>query len=172
MLGRRKITDGKAGPYVWLTYQEVYDSAIQIGSAIRECCVIPGDHYGIFGSNCPELIIVMEGCNSQAITYIPLYDTLGKNAIESIINHAEVSIAFVQENKLRASAIVSFGNITVEQKKEAEEFGVSCVSWEEFSQLIKDSFGGRFFLEVPLCPDTLRNSSGLLLVVYWHRVMV
>lgn len=147
MLGRRKITDGKAGPYVWLTYQEVYDSAIQIGSAIRKCGVNPGDHCGIYGSNCPEWIVVMEGCNSQAITYIPLYDTLGNNAIEFIINHAEVSIAFVQENKLRAminclprctsylKTIVSFGNITVDQKKEAKEFGVSCFSWEEFSQL-------------------------------------
>ncbi|OMO83628.1 AMP-dependent synthetase/ligase [Corchorus capsularis] len=43
-----------------------------------------------------------KACNSQAITYVPLYDTLGANAVEFIINHAEVSIAFVQENKLPA----------------------------------------------------------------------
>ncbi|KAI9102264.1 hypothetical protein K1719_023466 [Acacia pycnantha] len=39
-------------------------------------------------------------CNSCAITYVPLYDTLGPNAVEYIINHAEVPIAFVQENKI------------------------------------------------------------------------
>ncbi|KAJ4836067.1 eukaryotic long-chain fatty acid CoA synthetase (LC-FACS) [Turnera subulata] len=32
-------------------------------------------------------------------------------------------------------AIVSFRKISSTQKKEAEELGVSCFSWEEFSQL-------------------------------------
>ncbi|CAI8588279.1 unnamed protein product [Vicia faba] len=32
-------------------------------------------------------------------------------------------------------AIVSFGNVSAAQKKEAEEFGASCFSWEEFLQL-------------------------------------
>ncbi|XLS92164.1 hypothetical protein HN51_068172 [Arachis hypogaea] len=39
-------------------------------------------------------------CNSHSVTYVPLYDTLGPNAVEFIINHAQVSIAFVQENKI------------------------------------------------------------------------
>ncbi|KAL0384138.1 UNVERIFIED_CONTAM: Long chain acyl-CoA synthetase 2 [Sesamum radiatum] len=70
MLGRRQFKDGK------------------------------GDKCGIYGANCPEWIIAMEACIGQSITYVPLYDTLGANAVEFIINHAEVSIAFVQESKL------------------------------------------------------------------------
>lgn len=147
MLGRRQIIDSKVGPYVWLTYKEVYDSAMRMGSAMRRRGVNPGDRCGIYGSNCPEWITAMEACNSQAITYVPLYDTLGPNAVEFIINHAEVSIAFVQENKLSSilsclpncssnlKTIVSFGNISDMQKKEADELGVSCFSWEEFPQL-------------------------------------
>jgi long-chain acyl-CoA synthetase len=34
-------------------------------------------------------------------------------------------------------AIVSFGNISATQKKEAEEFGTTCFSWEEFLQLVR-----------------------------------
>ncbi|KAK2996545.1 hypothetical protein RJ639_025717, partial [Escallonia herrerae] len=102
---------------------------------------------GIYGSNCPEWIITMEACNSQAITYVPLYDTLGANAVEFIINHAELPIVFVQENKFSAiltclprctshlKTIVSFGKISIIQQKEAEELGVACFSWEEFSLL-------------------------------------
>ncbi|KAM1790586.1 hypothetical protein TB2_034073 [Malus domestica] len=147
MLGRREVTDKKVGPYVWLTYQEVYDSAIRIGSAIRSRGVNPGDRCGIYGSNCPQWLTAMEACNSQAITYVPLYDTLGANAVEFIINHAEVSIAFVQYNKLPSvlsclpncstnfKTIVSFENVSSTQKEEAEGLGVSCFSWEEFSQL-------------------------------------
>ncbi|KAF5443997.1 hypothetical protein F2P56_036505 [Juglans regia] len=147
MLGRRQTTDSKVGPYIWLTYQEVYNTAIRIGSAMRSLGVNPGDRCGIYGSNCPEWITAMEACSSQAVTFVPLYDTLGANAVEFIVNHAEVSIAFVQENKIpailsclpRCSAnlktIVSFSNVSSAQKQEAEEFGASCFSWEEFSKL-------------------------------------
>ncbi|KAE9447217.1 hypothetical protein C3L33_20871, partial [Rhododendron williamsianum] len=136
MLGRRKIIDSKAGPYVWITYGEAYDSALSIGSAIRSRGVNPA-------------------CNSHAITYVPLYDTLGPNAVEFIINHAEVSIAFIQENKIPAvltclpkcssylKTIVSFGEISGIQKKEAEDLGVSCFSWKEFALL------GRLDHELP-----------------------
>ncbi|XVE94101.1 hypothetical protein REPUB_Repub01dG0252000 [Reevesia pubescens] len=148
MLGRRQATDSKqAGPYVWITYQEAYDAALRIGSAMRSRGVNPGDRCGIYGSNCPEWIIAMEACNSQAVTYVPLYDTLGANAVEFIINHAEVSIAFVQDNKLPAilsclpdcssylKTIVSFAYVSSTQKKEAEELGVALFSWKEFYEL-------------------------------------
>ncbi|KAI3946070.1 hypothetical protein MKX01_024826 [Papaver californicum] len=147
MLGRREIVDGKVGPYVWKTYQEVFDETIEIGSAIRNSGVNPGDRCGIYGSNCPEWIIAMEACNSHGLQYVPLYDTLGANAVEFIINHAEISIVFVQEIKIQAvlkclerctphlKTIVSFGKVTDEQKKEAEQVGVSCFSWKEYSSL-------------------------------------
>ncbi|KAK7257906.1 hypothetical protein RIF29_32225 [Crotalaria pallida] len=149
MLGRRQKSkiDSKVGPYEWITYKEAYDAAIQMGSAMKSCGVNPGDRCGIYGSNCPQWIMAMEACNSYAVTYVPLYDTLGPNAVEFIINHAEVSIAFVQETKIpsvlkcldRCSSnlktIVSFGCVSITQKKEAEELGASCFSWGEFLQL-------------------------------------
>ncbi|KAF3681082.1 Long chain acyl-CoA synthetase 5 [Capsicum annuum] len=130
MLGRRQVVDKKAGPYNWLTYEEVYETTVKIGSAIRSRGVNPGDRCSIYGVNCPEWIMAMEGCNSQAISYVPLYDSLGANAMEFIINHAEVSIAFAQESKIPA-------------KSEAEEQGVACFSWEEFVQM------GRLDHELP-----------------------
>ncbi|KAF3778312.1 Long chain acyl-CoA synthetase 2 [Nymphaea thermarum] len=108
ILGHRQILNGKAcffldmaGAYAWRTYREVYDQSIRLGSAIRRCNVGPGASCGIYGINCPEWIIAMEACNSHGIYYVPLYDSLGANAIEFIINHAEVSIAFIQENKIQ-----------------------------------------------------------------------
>ncbi|XP_030525095.1 probable CoA ligase CCL6 [Rhodamnia argentea] len=146
MLGRRQVVDSKVGPYAWLTYREVYDSVVRVGSAIRSCGINPGDRCGIYGSNCPEWIIAMEACSAHAVTYVPLYDTLGPNAVEFIINHAEVSISFIQENKISSilsclpkcpclKTIVSFGDVASAQKAQAEELGVSCFSWKEFLQL-------------------------------------
>lgn len=147
MLGRRQVSDGKAGDYVWQTYEQVYQKVIQIGAAIRGFGVKPGAHCAIYGSNCPEWVMAMQACNSQGICYVPLYDTLGQNAVEFILDHAEISIAFMQESKIKSivailpkctahiKAIVSFGDVTIELKREVEQLGVSCFSWEEFSTM-------------------------------------
>ncbi|KAG6484084.1 hypothetical protein ZIOFF_060878 [Zingiber officinale] len=144
MLGCRELIDGKARDYAWQTYEEVYELALKIGSAIRQCGVNLGDRCGIYGPNCPEWVITMEACNSQGICYVPLYDSLGPNAVEFIINHAEVSIVFVHENNINSilkclskcaahlKTIVSFRRVTDEQKRLADAAGVSFFSWEEF----------------------------------------
>ncbi|CAJ2661585.1 unnamed protein product [Trifolium pratense] len=53
----------------------------------------------------------MEACNSFAVTYVPLDGTLGPYAVEFIINHAEVSIAFLQENKIPSVTTRGLGSI-------------------------------------------------------------
>ncbi|KAK3228041.1 hypothetical protein Dsin_007903 [Dipteronia sinensis] len=147
MLGRREIVDGKAGKYVWQTYKEVYDLVIKVGNAIRRCGVEEGGKCGIYGANSPEWIVSMEACNAHGLYCVPLYDTLGAGAIEFIICHSEVSIAFVEEKKISElfktfpnstkylKTIVSFGKIAPEQKEEAEKYGLATYSWDEFLQL-------------------------------------
>ena len=41
-----------------------------------------------------------QACNRLNSPCVPLYDSLGENAIEFIINHAEASVAFVATEKL------------------------------------------------------------------------
>ncbi|XP_039037176.1 long chain acyl-CoA synthetase 4-like, partial [Hibiscus syriacus] len=147
MLGRWQIVDGKAGKYVWQTYKEVYDIVIKVGNSLRSFGVEEGQKCGIYGANCPEWIISMEACNAHGLCCVPLYDTLGAGAVEFIICHAEVSIAFVEEKKINEllktfpasreylKSIVSFGKVTPEQKAEAEKHDLAIYSWEEFLQL-------------------------------------
>ncbi|XXG82342.1 hypothetical protein AAC387_Pa10g0314 [Persea americana] len=100
MLGHREIVNGKPGKYVWLTYKEVHDIVVKVGLSIHSCGVEQGGRCGIYGANCPEWLISMEACNAYGIYCVPLYDTLGAGAVEFIICHAEVSIAFVEEMKI------------------------------------------------------------------------
>ncbi|XP_010925724.1 long chain acyl-CoA synthetase 4 [Elaeis guineensis] len=144
MLGRHEFVDGKVGKYVWLTYQEVYDIVMKVGASILYCGVKQGGRCGIYGANCPEWVISMEACNAHGIYCVPLYDTLGAGAIEFIIHHAEIQIAFVEEKKIvellkifpnsakLLKTIVSFGKVTPEQQEEVEKFGLTIYSWEEF----------------------------------------
>lgn len=147
MLGRREIVDGKAGEYAWLTYKEVYDIVIKLGNSIRHCGIGKEGRCGIYGANCPEWVMSMEACNAHGIYCVPLYDTLGAGAVEFIICHAEVSIAFAEEKKIPEllktlqnsskylKTLVSFGKVTPEQKEEVENFGLKIYSWDEFLQL-------------------------------------
>lgn len=147
MLGTREIVDGKHGKYKWQTYQEVYDMVIKVGNSIRSCGYGEGVKCGIYGANSAEWIMSMEACNAHGLLCVPLYDTLGSGAIEFIISHAEVSIAFAEEKKIPEllktfpnatkylKTIVSFGKVTPEQKQEVEKSGLAIYSWTEFLQL-------------------------------------
>ncbi|KAJ4797512.1 Long-Chain Acyl-CoA Synthetase [Rhynchospora pubera] len=150
MLGRREIVAGKPGEYVWQTYKEVYDIVMKLASAIRSLGIGKGDRCGIYGANCPEWIMSLEACNAHGLCCVPLYDTLGASAVEFIICHAEVRIAFADERKISellktfpASAkflkvIVSFGNVTPEQREEAEKNGLEIYQWNDFLLLGQD----------------------------------
>ncbi|XP_051151221.1 long chain acyl-CoA synthetase 4-like [Andrographis paniculata] len=147
MLGHREIVDGKAGKYVWLTYKEVYDIVLKVGNSIRSCGIDEGGRCGIYGANSTEWIISMEACNAHGLYCVPLYDTLGAGAVEFIICHSEVTLAFVEEKKIpellktfpgaakHLKTIVSFGKVTAPQKDEFEKFGVAIYSWVEFLSL-------------------------------------
>ncbi|PON45222.1 2,3-dihydroxybenzoate-AMP ligase [Parasponia andersonii] len=147
MLGRREEVNGKAGKYVWQTYKEVYDIVVKLGNAMRSCGFGEGDKCGIYGVNCPEWIMSMQACNAHGLYCVPLYDTLGAGAVEFIINHSEVSVAFAEEKKIPEllktfpsttkylRTLVSFGKVTPEQREAIEKFGLRIYSWEEFLQL-------------------------------------
>ncbi|KAL0684357.1 hypothetical protein Bca4012_051205 [Brassica carinata] len=122
MLGQREIVNEKAGKYEWKTYKEVYDIVIKLGNSLRSCGFEEGGKCGIYGANCPEWIISMEACNAHGLYCVPLYDTLGAGAVEFIISHAEVAIAFVEENK-------------IPEKEEAEKLGLVIHAWDEFLKL-------------------------------------
>ncbi|KAI4372100.1 hypothetical protein MLD38_010379 [Melastoma candidum] len=147
MLGWREMVDGKAGKYVWQTYKEVYDIVIRLGKAIRSCGVQPGEKCGIYGVNSPEWMMSMQACNAHGLYCVPLYDTLGAGAVEFIICHSEVSIAFIEEKKISEllktfpnatkylKTLVSFGKVSPDHKEAVEKYGLAIHAWEDFLKL-------------------------------------
>ncbi|KAL2610899.1 hypothetical protein R1flu_022591 [Riccia fluitans] len=147
LLGVRRTEDGKAGPYEWQTYSEVFEKVQKIASAMRHVGVNAKDRAGIYGANTPEWFISMEALNSQSVYCVPLYDTLGAEAVEFIIGHAEVSIVFVQEMKIPLmikslaktkefiKTFVSFGEIPEDQRAQIEGHGLAVYTWNQFLDL-------------------------------------
>jgi len=98
---RLKNADGTASDYKWMSYREVSEKVTALGSAlISEGGLASQDAVGVFGANCPEWMIAMQACNRINARCVPLYDTLGENAVEYILNHAECKAVFVSSDKL------------------------------------------------------------------------
>uniref|UniRef100_A0A8C5LMN0 Arachidonate--CoA ligase n=1 Tax=Leptobrachium leishanense TaxID=445787 RepID=A0A8C5LMN0_9ANUR len=91
-LGHRKPNQ----PYQWISYQEVSDRAEYLGSALLHRGFKPSSEQfvGIFAQNRPEWTIAELGCYTYSMVAVPLYDTLGAEAITYIINKADISLVF------------------------------------------------------------------------------
>uniref|UniRef100_A0A8C2ZQS0 Long-chain-fatty-acid--CoA ligase n=1 Tax=Cyclopterus lumpus TaxID=8103 RepID=A0A8C2ZQS0_CYCLU len=87
-LGSRKPKQ----PYEWISYREVRRTE-NLGSAFlhkgHSKTVDP--HVGIFSQNRPEWTISELACYTYSLVSVPLYDTLGTEAISYIIDKASIS---------------------------------------------------------------------------------
>uniref|UniRef100_A0A4W6E360 long-chain-fatty-acid--CoA ligase n=1 Tax=Lates calcarifer TaxID=8187 RepID=A0A4W6E360_LATCA len=80
-------------PYKWMSYREVTARAEHLGSGLlhQGCQPNPNQFIGVFAQNRPEWIISELACYTYSMVVVPLYDTLGPDAIRFIINTADIS---------------------------------------------------------------------------------
>uniref|UniRef100_A0A672J4X3 Long-chain-fatty-acid--CoA ligase n=1 Tax=Salarias fasciatus TaxID=181472 RepID=A0A672J4X3_SALFA len=80
-------------PYKWMSYKEVTARAEHLGSGLlhQGCQPNPNQFIGVFAQNRPEWIISELACYTYSMVVVPLYDTLGPDAIRFIINTADIS---------------------------------------------------------------------------------
>nr|XP_043896901.1 long-chain-fatty-acid--CoA ligase 1-like [Solea senegalensis]XP_043896902.1 long-chain-fatty-acid--CoA ligase 1-like [Solea senegalensis]XP_043896903.1 long-chain-fatty-acid--CoA ligase 1-like [Solea senegalensis] len=88
-LGSRKPKQ----PYEWLSYGEVMERTENLGSAFlhKGHSKTTDPHVGIFSRNRPEWTIAELACYTYSLVSVPLYDTLGTEAISYIIDKAAIS---------------------------------------------------------------------------------
>ena len=84
------------GPYVWETYSEVQKRRANFGVglvALHEAVGKSGSQYGVglWCQNRPEWQITDLACMSQSLYSVSIYDTLGPDTTEYIINHATLT---------------------------------------------------------------------------------
>uniref|UniRef100_A0A2K6LFR0 Long-chain-fatty-acid--CoA ligase n=1 Tax=Rhinopithecus bieti TaxID=61621 RepID=A0A2K6LFR0_RHIBE len=139
-LGSRKPDQ----PYEWLSYKQVAEMAECLGSALiqKGFTATPDQFIGIFAQNRPEWVIIEQGCFAYSMVIVPLYDTLGNEAVTYIVNKAELSLVFADkpekaklllegvENKLTPSLKIivlmdAYGSELVEQ---GQKCGVEIIS--------------------------------------------
>ncbi|WOG83307.1 hypothetical protein DCAR_0102482 [Daucus carota subsp. sativus] len=93
-LGTRVGVDGSVGEYRWMTYGEAATARSSIGSGLLNHGIPKGSCIGLYFINRPEWMIVDHACCAYSYVSVPLYDTLGPDAVNFIINHATVRAIF------------------------------------------------------------------------------
>ncbi|XP_072524325.1 long-chain-fatty-acid--CoA ligase 1b [Salminus brasiliensis] len=80
-------------PYEWLSYSEVEERAANLGSALlHNGHTKTNDEYiGIFSQNRPEWTIAELACYTYSLVAVPLYDTLGTEAIDYVMEKTCIS---------------------------------------------------------------------------------
>lgn len=92
---------GARGDYEWESYGQVLAAAQGIGDGlIKHCGMGRGGRVGIYSSNRPEWTTTMLGMWSQGLVNVPLYDSVGSDAVRFIINHASLPVVACERSKL------------------------------------------------------------------------
>ncbi|XP_056264552.1 long-chain-fatty-acid--CoA ligase 1a isoform X3 [Pseudoliparis swirei] len=157
-LGSRKPNQ----PYEWQSYSEVVDRAENVGSALlHKGHSRTGDKFiGIFSQNRPEWTISELACYTYSMVAVPLYDTLGTEAIGYIIHRAAISTVICDvpekakmildcvEGKGRTvKTIVLMEPFDSELVTQGQEWGIDILSLKDFEAL------GQANLQKPVPPQ-------------------
>ncbi|KAF4742969.1 hypothetical protein FOZ62_030239 [Perkinsus olseni] len=90
------LDDGSVGPFEWQTYKEVYERIINFGRGLEELNLLSKSEdgsmrlIGIYMKNRSEWVIAEQGAFTRRATTVPLYDTLGEDAVSYVINQTQV----------------------------------------------------------------------------------
>ncbi|TMW57686.1 hypothetical protein Poli38472_014925 [Pythium oligandrum] len=92
LYGTRKIVNGQAREYEWITYNQALAYVEAIASGLTKFARLKrGDMVGIFSKNRAEWCLSSHACDRMTYTLVPLYDTLGADAVPYIVNHTELT---------------------------------------------------------------------------------
>ncbi|KAL7220477.1 hypothetical protein ACSBR2_013373 [Camellia fascicularis] len=155
-LGTRIRVDGTVGEYKWMTYGEAATARSAIGSGLVYHGIPKGACVGLYFINRPEWLIVDHACSAYSYISVPLYDTLGPDAVKFIINHAVVQAIFCLPETLNillsflseipsVHLIVVVGGIDEQMPSLPSSTGVKVIS---YSKLLSE---GRSSPQ-PFCP--------------------
>ncbi|XP_047332173.1 long chain acyl-CoA synthetase 6, peroxisomal-like [Impatiens glandulifera] len=155
-LGSRIRVDGTVGEYKWMTYGEAGTARTNIGSGLLYNGIQTGASIGLYFINRPEWMIVDHACSAYSYVSVPLYDTLGPDAVKYIVNHGVVQVVFCVPETLNilmsflseiptVRLIVVVGGIDEHIPSLPSTTGVKVIS---YSRLLKQGHGS----PRPFCP--------------------
>ncbi|XP_071384615.1 long-chain-fatty-acid--CoA ligase 1-like isoform X2 [Centroberyx affinis] len=141
-LGSRKPKQ----PYEWMPYKQVLERAENLGSAFlhKGHSKTTDPHIGIFSQNRPEWTISELACYTYSLVSVPLYDTLGTEAISYIIDKvcdvavkANLVLDCVENRQHSVKTIVLMETPSADLVNRGRQAGIHILSLEEMEAIGK-----------------------------------
>ncbi|XP_063674317.1 long-chain-fatty-acid--CoA ligase 1-like isoform X2 [Bolinopsis microptera] len=140
---------GPDQPYGWLDYTEVSEKIKRMGSGLIASGFKPGQDtlVGIFAQNSVAWHSTMQMCNHYSMVLVPLYDTLGEQAVQFILGKTQLKLVFTDSKRLdillkyittdsSVSVIVlTDGTASSDQEAAASGVGIDIKSLAEIESL-------------------------------------
>ncbi|XP_075265161.1 long-chain-fatty-acid--CoA ligase 1-like [Convolutriloba macropyga] len=132
--------------YQWKTYDEVNKLSQMVGSALIHSghCPRKEEKIGVYGTNRWEWDVTQMACNSFSMVTVPLYDTLGMEAISHIVSVTEMTtVVCDNEDKLNKllkchdqcpnlSLVVVMDHLSSEVTAQAKLEGIKVTTFQKF----------------------------------------
>eukprot|EP00741_Cyanophora_paradoxa_P014579 tig00020807_g14059.t1 len=99
-LWQRAAAEKGVGEYVPAKWGDVAERVERIGSGFAALGLKKGDRVGIIGINSASWTLSLLAAFSRSAVAVPLYDTLGANAVEYIVKDTELTVAVAANDKL------------------------------------------------------------------------
>lgn len=135
---RELLENGEYGEYKWINYNEFYERVQNFAYGLNMLGLKPGDHVGIYSTNNLWWQITFYACNISSLVPVPIYDSLGPNAAQYIIQHSECKAVICNPIKMDSLCNVLKSGTNVEKVlvmsetfEQREENGVLFQSCEK-----------------------------------------
>lgn len=145
-MGTRTVVDGRAGPFEWLIYRDAAERARRIGEGLHSLGLAKGSCIGMFSANRPEWVLSSLGIWSRCCVCVPLYDTLGEDAVAFQLIDADIEVVFVEAKKVallekvvgqadKLRTVVQFESAVDDATRERFlAMGKDLISWDDLQE--------------------------------------
>ncbi|CAO3594617.1 unnamed protein product [Absidia cylindrospora] len=142
-LGVRRMENGEAKEYVWQTHKEIRVRVENFGKGMVKLGLTRQQGIGIYAVNRPEWTITEQASYRQAFIIVALYDTLGAEAIEYIVNQTDMEYIVATADKLKnitqlkdrlptiKHVIIMDNNVDTIEKQNAEQVGLLVHTFDQ-----------------------------------------
>ena len=173
LYGTRVKIDGKPGPYNWRSYDDVYKIVTSLAKCFISLSLMSELEYvgkklkavGIFCKTREEWVYTWISCWYSAASIVPLYDTLGEESIEWIVNQTELKCIVTTSPyvgkvcKLKAEGklatlktVIILDPISKEETEEIKKSGLQMLMLQECIEIGQKS---TVELKLEVRPDTI-----------------
>lgn len=141
---------GPDQPYVWQTYAEVNQRLENFGSGLSTLGLDAGARVGFYAKNCAEWVIGAQACNAYSLVSVAIYDTLGEENREYVVNQAGIEAIVTTANLLKnivalapncpklRHVIIIGDSVSDEERSSAEGVNLSIQTFGSVEKLGKE----------------------------------